>query len=149
MTWYLTYCPQYSLKEYRYTKWCPLARRLAKPLIHTVLGHVWNATSISFLICIWSDSLLCFRNRGEGYWHVTPLCLLADNESSHLPLCNWVWMFFCCCFLLQKPSFSHICGFCAKKNAVLIGFSIIMLSELIFNYDSIHVYQENPAIEYL
>lgn len=52
-------------------------------------------------------------------------------------------------FLLQKPSFSHICGFCAKKNAVLIEFSIIMLSELIFNYDSIHVYQENPAIQYL
>lgn len=99
-------------------------------------GACKNATGILFLIQIWSDS--CYKNcvwwwrRRWWYWLVTRLCLLTDNESTHLFLSKWqrVFLFFLRSQIskLQKNlQYIHY----ARGFAVFIDFPIIMLSELI------------------
>lgn len=111
-------------------------------------GACKNATGILFLIQIWSDS--CYKNcvwwwwRRWWYWLVTRLCLLTDNESTHLFLSKWQRVFL---FFPEKPNFkapkkSAIYSLC-KRLCCIHWFSYNNVVWIDFNYYSIHVYQEN------
>lgn len=117
---------------------------------------------VFLLIQIWSDFFYCVTKtvcggvgggEEEGYWLVTLLCLLADNESSHLFPCKWQKsLFFLFSFLRSQISklwnlqYTSLC----KRLCCIHWFFHNNVVWIDFNYYSIHLYQEesNPSIEH-